>query len=391
MKNPLKILLVGIGGYGLNYVSEVLQHLEQKGLEIAGVVDPIAEASEKYMDLKNMNVPFFDNMEDFYLHNKADLAIISSPIQFHRPQSCLAMENGTHVLCEKPLSGSVQDAMKMIETKNKTGKLLAIGYQWSYSQAILDLKKDILDGRLGKPKRCKTLVCWPRSLSYFERNSWAGKLRDRQGNWIKDSVANNATAHYLHNMFYILGEKIDGSIMPKTVEAELYRANHIETFDSSATRIIAGDNIEIMFLTTHAVNEVVQPKFELEFEEATIVYEGDLEQSLKAIYKNGNIAEYGSINNGVMNKLWATVDAVRGDLQIACGAEAALSQTICIDAMHQSMEPVVLPLELKRFDTVSRTVWVEGLKEAFVKCYEDWALPSEKGFSWASKGKRVVV
>ena len=49
------------------------------------------------------------------------------------------------------------------------------------------------------------MVSFPRPLSYFKRNDWAGHLRTPAGEDVLDSPLNNATAHYLHNMLYVLG------------------------------------------------------------------------------------------------------------------------------------------------------------------------------------------
>ena len=40
-------------------------------------------------------------------------------------------------------------------------KIVAIGYQWSFSDAIQKLKADVIAGIFGKPRRLKTLVLWP--------------------------------------------------------------------------------------------------------------------------------------------------------------------------------------------------------------------------------------
>ncbi len=47
-----------------------------------------------------------------------------------------------------------------------------------------------------------------------------------QGRLVLDSPVNNACSHYLHNMFYVLGDRLDRSDQPKWVTAELYRQPH---------------------------------------------------------------------------------------------------------------------------------------------------------------------
>ena len=69
----------------------------------------------------------------------------------------------------------------------------------------------------GRPRRFSTLCCWPRDLAYYRRNTWAGRLRDPDtGGWVLDSPANNAMAHFLHNLLYLAGERPDRSALARS-------------------------------------------------------------------------------------------------------------------------------------------------------------------------------
>ena len=128
-----------------------------------------------------------------------------------------------------------------------------------------------MDGKFGKPKRLKTIVFYPRNDSYFKRSSWVGKLRSPDGAFILDSVANNAAAHFLHNMLFLLGNDIDRSTSLATITAELYRANDIETYDTCAIRAETIDEVEVMFFASHAVHHDLGPRFVYEFETTVLM------------------------------------------------------------------------------------------------------------------------
>ena len=397
MGKQVSILLVGIGGYGEVYVNSLLNHESDDKWFICGIVDPKPENCRQYSKITARNIPVFNNIEDFYKKSTADLAVISSPIQYHCSQSCFALKNHSNVLCEKPICATIPDAISMIKAKDEANRFLAIGYQWSYSNAIQDLKRDVIKGVFGRPKRLKTIVLWPRNDAYYKRE-WAGKKVDRNGNWIWDSVANNATAHYLHNMFYILGEKIDSSIRPEYVTAELYRANSIENFDTSAVRIVTKSGIEMMFFASHAVGSSLGPIFEYEFEDAVVSFDyGAPESLITAVFKDGKTKFYGnpsSENND--KKLWVCIDSVRGKGAVPCGPEAAVSHTLCINAMQKSMPDIrTFPSDMIKIEedplSVDKTIYAEGLDNILVKCYESWSLPAEMGVCWATKGKSVFT
>lgn len=389
--NQVSIVLVGIGGYGNIYVDALLSNLDRGDFKIVGAVDPRPEGCRNLHKIKERGIPIFSSMEEFYASFKADLAIISTPIHFHCSQTCYALSQGSNVLCEKPVSATIQEARQMMEARDRAGKIVAIGYQWSYTDAIRALKKDIQSGLFGRPKRFKTIVLWPRDRDYYRRG-WAGKLKDAEGRWILDSVANNATAHHLHNMFYVLGREENESAKPAQLTAELYRANEIENFDTAAVRIFTEEGVELLFYVTHAVTETVNPTFCFEFEKARVVY-GPLEgesDNILAVFNDGTCKVYGNPEKEKIKKLWMTIEAVKGIQHVVCGIEAATSQTLCINGMQESVPRIpYFPGNLIKYDENTKVTWVEGLNDVLKGCYQEWKLPHEIGVEWAKAGKTM--
>ncbi len=391
MSSNLDILLVGIGGYGRLYVKALLENRDED-IQIKGAVDPAARQSEYYSNLKQIGVPIYASIKDFYQTGGADLAIISSPIQYHCEQSIYALQQGSNVLCEKPAAAVVEDVIKMKKASQESGKFLDIGYQWSHSKAIQNLKKDIKQGLFGRAIKLKTIVLWPRDFDYYHRNNWAGKIKDQQGNLVLDSVANNATAHYLHNMFYVLGKEQDKSIFPESVTAEIYRANDIENYDTAAARILTEDNTELLYYASHAVENTISPSFIFEFEKAKVTYGKFNKDSnqISAFFNDGTVKKYGDPFHNDLRKLWLAIEAAREDLPILCGPEASLSQTISINAM-QELFIKEFPDDLIEYTAKKDRIYVEGLDKELLDCFEKAVLPSEKGFSWSQPAKQIQL
>ena len=391
-KEQITILLVGIGGYGNVYIKEILNSSQRANLKLAGVVDPNPKNCTCLDQIRERNIPIFNTMEEFYSQYTADLAVIVSPIHFHCQHTCLALSHGSCVLCEKPLSATVQEAFRMLEARDKYKRFVAIGYQWSFSNAILSLKKDIMEGLLGKPRRLKTLALKPRDSDYFSR-SWAGKKQDDKGNWILDSVANNSTSHYLHNMFYILGREINQSVNPRYVTAELYRANDIQNFDTSVIRVITDDGTELLHYASHATNDELNPVFCYEFEKAVVTYGESAcqdDRCIRAVFNDGTVKSYGDPGEEPLNKLWAAIDAIKRRKPIPCGIEAALSQTLSINGTQDSMKDITeFPKSIVMYDEEMKLTWVEGLSDILKDCYTHWEMPNEAGVSWAKPGIKI--
>lgn len=379
------IVLIGIGGYGTLYVDEILRDADQNLCELVGVVDPAAKTSPRYDLLVSCGIPIYDIPETFFAEHTADICCIAAPIQFHTSYSLLALKYGCHVVCEKPLSGDFRDGYLIDAIADREYKFVISGYQWSHSAAILALKRDILDGKFGKPKHLKTRVLWPRAQSYFRRGSgWAGKRYAADGTPIFDSVANNAAAHYLHNMLFVLGERMDRAAMPVSVDCELLRVNPIENFDSCVLRMKLDGGADALFIASHSTKETVNPVFTYEFEHGTVTYAQDEKTGIVAVFDDGTTKNYGDPFADQMNKVRYAIRAADRDVydrELPCTAMTAVPHARTIAAIADA--PIV-----DVSDAMTETVMtgaekndplrvVIGLKDALCACYERGCMLSE--------------
>jgi predicted dehydrogenase len=327
-------------------------------------------------------------MNELYAQADAapELVILASPISLHAEQTIRALENGSNVLCEKPLCSTTAQARQMIAARDRAGRIASIGYQWSFSDAIQHLKRDIAAGRFGRPKRLRTLVLWPRDRLYYSRNNWVGRQLDPvTGAPVYDSPVNNACAHFLHNMLYVLGAQTDRSASPQTVTAELYRANDIENYDTAAIRCITADDVELLFYVSHATESPAGPLLSYEFENAVIRCTGD--GPIVAQMADGTRLDYGTPSSSVdLSKLWKTAAAIRDGTPVECGIEASMAQTQVMCAAQRSAPSIIqFPQELSRWvsTATSRRIYVEGLGQSLRDCFDSGKLPAELGFDWA--------
>ncbi len=390
-QKQVSVLMVGIGGYGYYYLKTLLEKFPEGKIKISGIVDPEPERSELYPEIRDRNISIFSAIADFYDGgNSADLVVIASPIHYHVPQSIIALQHGSNVLCDKPIGATIQEAGELIRVKNSTGKWVMIGYQWCYSPAIQSLKRDIIRGVFGKPIRLKTLCLWARDDLYYRRNDWAGKIKDENSNWILDSPVNNALAHFLHNLLYILGKETQLSAEAKEVTAELYRANPIENYDTAASRIFTNEGVELLFYGSHCTASDKGPMFNFQFEDATISF-GESSDEIVVIDNNGDTKSYGSPDaDHQFRKLFDAVECVHNPIPIVCGLEAARSQTLCMNGIQESMPDIVaFPKFMIHRHQEEQRWWVEGLDDALFDCYQNSILPSEENYPWAKPGNTI--
>ena len=393
MGDAMRIGLAGICGYGRHYLDRLMDEAKANDAELVVAIARRPERSTRFEELKDRGIRICSKPEEFYESDTVDMMVLSSPIHLHKPFTCLALEHGSHVLCEKPVAGSIQDAKAMAAAAAAAGKQVGIAYQWSFSNTIEDLKRDIMAGDFGEPVRFRALIFWGRSANYFARSSWAGRLREDDGSWVLDSPLMNATAHFVHNMFYLLGKTRETSALPVDVQAELYRANAIENFDTAAMRSHTADGVEFLFYTTHATAVDEGPVLCYEFEDATIYYELHGGDCFTARFKDGTVRRYGNPYHRQWDKIWKAVASARTGEPMACGVEASMSQTICINGAQESM-PEVVEFE-KKLVTVSTVegaefTTVRGLESILIQCFHQGILPSEHGaVGWAQPGKTI--
>lgn len=381
MKN-ITILSVGIGGYGGVLNAELLRDGHNHGIEITAAVEPYADSCPLTSEFNNRNIPIYKTMEDFYANGgKADLALIATPIKFHTQNIICALENGSNVLCEKPLCGDEKDIDKIIEAREKSGKFVYIGYQWSHSKAIEDLKNDIMSGKFGKAELLKTLVLWPRDADYFARGTgWAGKIADSDGALIYDSIANNAAAHYLHNIFYVLGKELNVAEAPVSYDAKLYRANKIENFDTAVINCTFEDGAKALYVASHCINKNLNPVFDYRFEKGRVLFSQDeppaeigdaalyKKDCIKAIMADGSVKEYGNPFENACRKVYLAADTVRGNGKEYCGVETSAVHTRFINDLQKNAD--IKCFDASRIITDGKMTYVDGLFEELVQAWD---------------------
>ena len=384
LSKPIEIAVVGLGGFGENYLRALLENHHPSFSLIAGV-DPEPNRCCRLEQLENLNIPIYSTLADLFEEHSPSLVLIASPAYKHKQQTCDSLANGCHVLCEKPLATTLDDGIAMFRAKQQAERVVAIGYQWSFSPAIQALKSDIIAGRLGRPKRLKSLVLWPRSESYYGRNSWAGRNHSGGGEPIFDSPVSNACAHHLHNMLYLLGTTPTQSEWPLSVACELYRAHHIESFDTAVLRVTTTCGAELVLVVSHATRSVREPTFHFEFENAVVDYDLAGEGCLIGRWNDGGVRRYGPLPSGTcVDKLWVVLNAIREDREVPCGIAASLPHLAVISAIQPS--PIApFPPSMIHTNSVShqRDFTVVGLNQDLIRCYDAWALPSELGLDWS--------
>lgn len=161
----MKFGLVGAGCIGQLRARALA---DTTGCELSAVFDPAQDRSRELADPHDVSVAgHFDQLIE---RDELDALIVSSPPQFHEEQAIAALEAGKHVLCEKPLSNSVESCRRMVETAHTTGTALTTGFNHRYFPAVQYVKDTLDSGLIGELDHVRAFA-GHEGLSEF-RASW---------------------------------------------------------------------------------------------------------------------------------------------------------------------------------------------------------------------------
>lgn len=339
-RRPVRFAVVGVQGYSRSHLAGVRSLAEANlGRLAASTMIDAADHPDIVAEMQADGVRVFVDYEDMLAscHGDVDVVTLPVPIHLHAPMSIAALEAGYHVLVEKPLAGCVSEVDRMIAARDTAGRQCFVGFQWIYSPAIQTLKRRIVEGAFGRVGRISIMALWPRGPAYYGRNRWAGKLFC-DGCPVYDSPFNNALAHQIMNLLYLASPTDGQAAVPANVQAELYRAYDIESFDTGCLRVQTTDGVELVFAATHACHTNVDPVVKLEAEHASFLW--DTNDDLAISYADGRTE---TIERDDLRKhLFANVVDVLSEPGIPplCPLEVARAHVACIEAVNR-VAPIV--------------------------------------------------
>ena len=122
----LRIGIIGCGGIANGKHMPALK--VQKNVEMVAFCDIIPERAEKAA--KEFGTPdarTYTDYKELLKDETIDIVHICTPNREHSFMTVDALEAGKHVMCEKPMAKSAEDAKRMVEAAKATGKKLTIG------------------------------------------------------------------------------------------------------------------------------------------------------------------------------------------------------------------------------------------------------------------------
>ena len=149
---------IRFGVVGTNFITDwvIAGAREDARFELAAVCSRTKERAEEFA--AKHNIPhIFTSLEEMAASDKVDAIYIASPNYAHAEQSLLCMNNGKHVLCEKPMAANAHEARRMVECSRKNGVTLMEAMKSTLSPNFLAAKANL--NRIGTPRRYFASFC----------------------------------------------------------------------------------------------------------------------------------------------------------------------------------------------------------------------------------------
>lgn len=279
----MKYALIGCGRIAANHIKAAVNN----NLEIKCICDVIPERMDnlllkcnlshrkdiiKYTDYKKM-------LEDWDL----EVVSISTESGLHAEIALYCINQGLHVIIEKPMAMNMKDADEIIRLSQKEGIKVSVCHQNRFNIAVQELRIALDNGRFGKLSHGSVNIRWNRTNDYYKQALW-------RGTWAQDGGAlMNQCIHGIDLLRWTMGGDID------EVYGQIRRQFHpyLETEDVG---------VAIIKFKNGAIATV---------EGTTNVYPRNLEETLYIFGEKGTVKIGGTSVNNI--DVWDFLDKTEAD------------------------------------------------------------------------------
>jgi len=203
----IRMGIIGCGGNGRGHLHHYLTHCSDV-VQVVGLADPSKPAREEAWKMTGNDpaVKVFASHEALLKRTRPDAVLISTPHVYHTQQILDALAAGCHVLAEKPMVCSVQDAQAVIAAAKAADKVLAISYNRHTQGPYIYTRNAIQAGEIGE---VVFVSCWQ------SQNWWAAQ----QGQWRQKMALscggqlNDSGSHLLDIVLWMTGLEPETEIM----------------------------------------------------------------------------------------------------------------------------------------------------------------------------------
>jgi len=192
---------IGIIGTGFARRVQIPSFLESAGAEIVSVASGHLKNAQKTAQEFHI-AHFTDNWRETIERNDVDLVCITTPPDTHREMTLYALEHGRHILCEKPMAMTADEAREMTEKAGEKNVLALIDHELRFLHGRIKAFEIIRSGEIGAIRHAKCSF----------RNGSRGSA-DTAWNWWSDEKAGGGAlgaigSHLIDSLRWLLDAEV---------------------------------------------------------------------------------------------------------------------------------------------------------------------------------------
>ncbi|GGH62365.1 oxidoreductase [Paenibacillus silvae] len=203
----INVAVIGAGAISGAHIEAYMKFPER--CQIVAVVDVYVEKAQKRISEYRLKEAVSVATVQELLHTDIDIDLVSicTPPYTHASITCDFMRAGKHVLVEKPMASSLEEADQMLKAARESGKLLSVVAQNRFTTPMMKLK-GVLDSKLiGPILHVQVDSYWWRGHNYYDL--WW------RGTWEKEGggCTLNHAVHHMDAMLWMMGKPIEVQAM----------------------------------------------------------------------------------------------------------------------------------------------------------------------------------
>jgi dTDP-4-amino-4,6-dideoxygalactose transaminase/predicted dehydrogenase len=242
---PIRFGVIGLGIMGQEHARVIAAN---PLLNLAAATDAQAATGRKVA--ADLRCKWFDTADEMIRSGEVDAVVIATPHWLHADLAVSALKAGLHVLCEKPLSVTVEQSDRVLQAAAESRGMFVVVHQKRFEPAYLFTKQLLDSGELGPLYRCSMIESAWRSETYYQSSPWRGTWRGEGG-----GVLLNQAPHILDRYAWLCG-------MPETVTARCDTTLHDIEVEDTASAILYHANgahgyIHISTIEAPAISRMV--------------------------------------------------------------------------------------------------------------------------------------
>ena len=142
--NKHNLGIIGYGGFGQFLFSALKGHDFINICAISDVLSPETEI---------VDIPFYKDWKELLIQPEIEIVVIATPPSSHAEITCAALESGKHVLIEKPLATTLQDAEKIVKARDRSGKVAMVDFLLRFNPLVERIQRLCQLGCFGDLRR----------------------------------------------------------------------------------------------------------------------------------------------------------------------------------------------------------------------------------------------